>query len=286
MKKFELILLVIVFLASVFLFAKEQRLQRQIEALSAANQQLREESAGRAAVDPDEMRRSALRLQQAELALGAAEKKLANVMTSVSSPNSSRRRNIGFRSATDPSTPPNADGVETGRDGLFDANKAPVGPISSSHSPDGQLLHRSWGPEQVLGPPNTDAGGDIPTAWAPSSPQGSGEEWLHLGYQHAVEVAEVRVRETYNPGAVSKIAAVMPDGQEMVVWEGTEPPAQAPVDRSFSVPAGIQANQIKVYLDRQRSPGWNEIDAVELVGRDGTRQWAASATASSSYAER
>jgi len=40
-----------------------------------------------------------------------------------------------------------------------------------------------------------------------------------------------------------------------------------------------------VYLDRRRVPGWNEIDAVELVGRDGSRQWATSAIASSSYAE-
>jgi hypothetical protein len=46
----------------------------------------------------------------------------------------------------------------------------------------------------------------------------------------------------------------------------------------------IQANQIKVYLDRQRSPGWNEIDAVELIARDSSM--AASAMASSSYAER
>jgi len=54
---------------------------------------------------------------------------------------------------------------------------------------------------------------------------------------------------------------------------------------SFSLPAGVQANQIKVYLDRRRVPGWNEIDAVELIGRDGSRQWATSAMASSSYAE-
>ena len=82
-----------------------------------------------------------------------------------------------------------------------------------------------------------------------------------------------------------KIAAVLPNGQETVLWEGVEPASQAPVNMSFSVPAGVPANQIKVYLDRRRVPGWNEIDAVELVGRDGSRQWATSAMASSSYAE-
>ena len=33
-----------------------------------------------------------------------------------------------------------------------------------------------------------------------------------------------------------------------------------------------------------RVPGWNEIDAVEVVG-DGLRQWAATATASSSFSD-
>ncbi len=156
---------------------------------------------------------------------------------------------------------------------------------SSSHTPDGQLQHRSWGPEQVLGPPDTQAAGDIPTAWAPLASSGQGEEWLHLNYDRSVDVSEVHVRETHNPGAISKIAAMMPDGREVVVWEGTEPKAEAPVDMTFSVPQGVNANSIKVYLDRTRVPGWNEIDAVELIGRDGSRQWASSAKASSSYAE-
>jgi len=47
----------------------------------------------------------------------------------------------------------------------------------------------------------------------------------------------------------------------------------------------VTAKVIKVYLDTKRRHGWNEIDAVELVGRDETRQWASSAKASSSYAD-
>jgi hypothetical protein len=136
----------------------------------------------------------------------------------------------------------------------------------------------------VLGPPDTREAGDIPTAWAPKSSNG-GEEWLHVNYDRAVDISEINVRETHNPGAISKITALLPTGQEIVVWEGTEPPAQPPVDMKFTVPPGVQAQSVRVYLDRQRVPGWNEIDAVELVGRDGTRQWASSATASSSYAE-
>jgi hypothetical protein len=126
--------------------------------------------------------------------------------------------------------------------------------------------------------------GDMTTAWAPRQPDG-GAEWLKLDYKLEVMIAEVRVRETYNPGAVVKIAALLAGGEEALIWEGTEEPAQAPVDRSFLNPQPIKARTVKIYLDTARVPGWNEIDAVELVGTDGSRQWASTASASSSYSD-
>ena len=39
---------------------------------------------------------------------------------------------------------------------------------------------------------------------------------------------------------------------------------------------------VRIVLDTTRSPGWNEIDAVELVGPQG-RAWASEARASSTY---
>jgi len=108
---------------------------------------------------------------------------------------------------------------------------------------------------------------------------------LKLDYEKVTNLAEVRVRETYNPGAVSKVTAFLPDGREVTILEGVEPEAAAPVDRRFVVPYSLQASSVKVYLDTRRVPGWNEIDAVELIGRDGSRQWAKKASASSTFAE-
>lgn len=150
--------------------------------------------------------------------------------------------------------------------------------------PQGQPARRSWGEEQATGPPDTHQAGDISTAWASRLPDG-GEEWLNLDYSNNVYIAEVRVRETYNPGAISKVAAVLPNGQEHIIWEGVTEPGEAPIEKVFPVSGNIYAKGVKVYLDTRRVPGWNEIDAVELVGRDGTRQWASHATASSSYAD-
>ncbi len=96
----------------------------------------------------------------------------------------------------------------------------------------------------------------------------------------------MRVGETFNPGAVVRVAAVLTDGSESLIWEGIEDPAEAPVDRSFPVkPGNLRARSIKIYLDTTKVPGWNEIDAVELVGKDGSRQWVAQASASSTYAD-
>jgi hypothetical protein len=149
-------------------------------------------------------------------------------------------------------------------------------------SPD---YRRSWSPEQATGAPDTMEAGDRPTAWASRQPDG-GPEWLKVDYTKEVEIAEVRVRETYNPGAVVRLTAVFPDGRESLVWEGTEPPAQAPVDRPFAPSFGtVSGRSLKIYLDTRKVLGWNEIDAVELIGKDGTRQWATNATASSTFAE-
>ena len=98
-----------------------------------------------------------------------------------------------------------------------------------------------------------------------------------------MEVGEINIHETYNPGAVSKVSAILPDGREKVIWEGTETAETGIVERALKVPPGIRSDQIRIELDTARVPGWNEIDAVELVGRDGSRQWAAESTASSYY---
>jgi hypothetical protein len=145
-------------------------------------------------------------------------------------------------------------------------------------------VKRGWGPEQVVGEPDTLQAGDISTAWAPREPDG-GEEWLKLDYEKAVDIAEVRVRETHNPGAISKVTAFLANGTEVTLWEGVEPKTAPPVEMSFQVPDSVNASSIKVYLDTKRVPGWNEIDAVELIGRDGSHQWARQASASSTYAE-
>jgi hypothetical protein len=141
----------------------------------------------------------------------------------------------------------------------------------------------SYSAGKATGPPDSpNHGGDSTGAWCPAPANGTGE-WLQLKYPKNVEIAEVNIHETYATGALAKVTAVMPDGSEKTLWQGTEPVETPPVERVLKVPPGIRADQLRITLDSSRTGTWQEIDAVELVGKDGSRQWAAEATASSHW---
>ena len=142
----------------------------------------------------------------------------------------------------------------------------------------------SWSPGRAAGAPDTADHGDYSTAWASQNPDG-GKEWLQVKYPKTVEIGEINIHETYNSGAISKVSALMPDGSQKLIWEGTMNPEAGVVERAVKVPRGIRSDQIRIELDTSRVPGWNEIDAVELVGTDGSRQWGAESTASSYFGQ-
>ena len=145
------------------------------------------------------------------------------------------------------------------------------------------VLKEPWGPEQATGAPDSPEAEDAPTAWCPQEPD-TGKEWLLVHFEKKVTVAEVRVRESFNPGAVTRVSAVFEDGTSSALWAGEDPTAKAPEDFVVRVEREVAGQSVLIELDTARRPGWQAIDAVELVGRDGSRQWASGASASSTYA--
>ena len=143
-----------------------------------------------------------------------------------------------------------------------------------------------WGAAEATGPPNTGPG-DGPTAWC-SRTADSKSEWLILEYDEAVEPKAILVYENMSPGAVWRVTNYPKVGQERTLWEGTDPTpitAQSGVSR-LPTTAGIKTNRIKIYIDSQSVPDWNEIDAVGIVhGDDDKVIWAARASASSTYGD-
>jgi hypothetical protein len=149
-----------------------------------------------------------------------------------------------------------------------------------------QRPKRDWGPEQATGEPDTNMAGDIVTAWASQSPDGQ-DEWLMLQYEDFVQPAAVLVYETYNPGALVRVTAFKPDGEEVELWKGVDPTAPDAGMGVSEIPVKVdfKTNRVKLYIDSTNFPGWNEIDAVGLRDKGKKMHWAIAADASSTYAQ-
>ena len=125
----------------------------------------------------------------------------------------------------------------------------------------------SWSPEQMIGEPNVKAYGDNGFAWA-SKDQDKQKEWVKLTFEKEVNATEIRVKQTYNPGAITKIELIDTDKNSYVVYENTAATSDASMQylvASFEK-TEYKTKTVKITIDSPSVPGWNEIDAVQLVG--------------------
>jgi hypothetical protein len=140
---------------------------------------------------------------------------------------------------------------------------------------------KTWSASRAVGPPDANPDVDDPNAWASAKPDG-GPEWLELGYSTPLVATSVRIYEVNARGAVVQIDVRDAGGTWRKVWTGTTPTTgSGPLTIEFPVTASAVSG-VRLVLDTTRSLGWNEIDAVELVGPGG-RAWASDARASSTY---
>ncbi|HXH38933.1 MAG TPA: hypothetical protein VNN08_09920 [Thermoanaerobaculia bacterium] len=125
----------------------------------------------------------------------------------------------------------------------------------------------AWSANQATGEPNVERYADDGKAWAPKSPDG-GIEWLDLTFPKAVFATEVRIRESCGSGAVIKVEVFDDKGAAHVVWAGNDPTkelAYLPVKFDKTT---YKTARVKITLATNVVPGWNEIDAVQLVGKE------------------
>lgn len=117
-----------------------------------------------------------------------------------------------------------------------------------------------WAASQATGAPDSQEG-DSRTAWAAREADG-GPEWLRLKFPATVKALKIRIHENLTPGGVTAIDVVGVDGVHRRAWEGEDPGAAW-----FEVVLrGIVGREIVILLDTKKHAGWEEIDAVELLG--------------------
>ncbi len=125
----------------------------------------------------------------------------------------------------------------------------------------------AWSANQATGAPNVERYGDDGKAWAPKSPDG-GIEWLDLTFPKGVFATEVRVRESCGSGAVIKVEVFDDKGTSHTVWAGNDPTKELNYFPVKFDKTTYKTDRVKVTLATNVVPGWNEIDAVQLVGKE------------------
>jgi len=125
----------------------------------------------------------------------------------------------------------------------------------------------AWSANQATGAPNVDKFGDDGAAWTSKTPDG-GIEWLDLKYAKPVHATEVRVRESCGSGAVIKVEIYDEMGQAHAVWQGADPTTELNYFMVKFPKTTFKTDRVKITLATNVVPGWNEIDAVQLVGID------------------
>jgi DNA-binding beta-propeller fold protein YncE len=125
-----------------------------------------------------------------------------------------------------------------------------------------------WSAMQATGAPDTTECGDTPSAWA--SLTGSGVDTLTVYFRTPVYAYQVDIYQTYTPDQVVSVELIDVDGANYEVYTNT------PKDRWEDCPlvtsividtTDYLVHGVSITVDEsQLGLGWNEIDAVQLVG--------------------
>lgn len=127
-----------------------------------------------------------------------------------------------------------------------------------------------YSPWQATGAPNVDRYSDSPLAWTTKSGDAKDPEWLEVGFAKPVHATSIRIRQTAAPGAIARIELIDDASVAHTIWEGTDETQYAKDTIGWFVrdvpKTAYVVKGARITLQTARVWGWNEIDAVQLVG--------------------
>ena len=126
----------------------------------------------------------------------------------------------------------------------------------------------SYSAFQATGAPNVVGFGDNGNAWCPKEDDG-GIERLEVGFAKPVNATEIRVRQNSAPGAIIKIELIDTEGTAHVVHDGIDAAKYDAFNFWFKKTFEKTPYKVagaKITLATNAVAGWNEIDAVQLLG--------------------
>lgn len=129
-----------------------------------------------------------------------------------------------------------------------------------------QASYSAW---QATGAPNCERYGDNGSSWATADAD-AGIEWIALEFAKPVHALGLRVRQNYAPGAIIKLELIDDAGASHTLWEGLDetsyPSNQIAWFERSTERTPYLVKGAKITLATNAVPGWNEIDAVQLLG--------------------
>jgi hypothetical protein len=136
---------------------------------------------------------------------------------------------------------------------------------------------------QATGPPDVETyGRDSVLAWCPAT-EDAGEEWLVLEYDQKIEASAVSIRASWNPGAATRVLAIVEDDTVSELWSGPAIGTAAGWEQEIKFVEPTRMRRLRIEFDTAAVPGWNEVDAVGLLDAEGRFHWAEEASASSNW---
>ncbi len=130
-------------------------------------------------------------------------------------------------------------------------------------------------PYAAIGEPDVEECGESLSAWVIGQ-EDDGLHWLELEFYDEVFVSNVKIKESWNPGSVSKVELKNKD-EYVTIWEGVDTRRHPPCPGFFEVDYEGQEGNISTKMSLFKAhtikitfntdvEGWNEIDAVQLIG--------------------
>lgn len=128
-----------------------------------------------------------------------------------------------------------------------------------------ELTPLQYSAEQALGKPNVlPAGGQNPNAWTPDKPKRS--EFLKLGYSTPIQIQQIAVAESYNPGALFRVFLYDESGTEHLVhtFSPMVVPLQGRMLNVFVEKTSYKVSAVKLEFDGSVMPDYFSLDAVAI----------------------
>jgi len=125
-----------------------------------------------------------------------------------------------------------------------------------------------WSAQQAAGAPDTLHCGDYQTAWATAGSDMVAT--LVLTYTASVHVTAINIVQTFNPNQVTQVELLGPFDRATTVYTAKPAQVDQPCPFTLSIPVEKTAgrfDRLRITVDQSSlGLGWNQIDAVELVG--------------------